>query len=152
VFGARSKPELTPGEGLGAKVRRRLDLFARAFDELNAKTLVLFAGPSTPDDVMASAMKRADEVLQSGLERAATKEAVQLFVKSAQVRLVEEFGISKLLGMGSNQMPSADDRVRVFKSLERAVVALVVWDRLDPSEQAALVGPWRDLVERAVEP
>lgn len=151
MFGLKATSEPAPGDGLGSSARRRLDRFARAFDAIDAKELRLFAGPAEPDHALDGAMVAADRVLGSGIERAATKRAVQTFVKAAQVRFVEDFNVLTLLGVGARDMASAEERVRVFKSLERAIVALVVWDRLDPTEQAALAGPWADLVEVAVE-
>ena len=153
MFGLRAKQESTdaPGDGFSSGSRRRLDRFADLFDDVAAEDLVLFAGPASPDAALSAAMSSADRVLGAGGERAATKRAIQSFVKAAEVRYVEEFGVTKLLGIGAKQTSSAADRVRVFQSLERAVVALVLWDRLGPDEQSALAGPWRELVERAVE-
>jgi len=151
VFGSSSKPELAPGDGFNATTRRRLDLFAQLFDDIAEPDLPLFAGPEEPGPELASAMQTADQALGSGTEREATKRAVQDFVHAAQLRFIENFNVLSLLGVGSRSRPSSDDRTRIFKSLERAVVAIVVWDRLDPADQAALAGPWGEMVERAVE-
>ena len=96
-------------------------------------------------------MSSADHVLGVGSERVATKRAIQSFVRAAQARYVEDFGLMKLLGIGAKQTSSAEDRVRVFKSLERAVVGIILWERLTPEEQASLAGPWRDLVDASIE-
>ncbi|HLX34281.1 MAG TPA: hypothetical protein VKR30_03450 [Candidatus Limnocylindrales bacterium] len=151
MFGLKVRPDPAPGEGLGRASRRRLERFSEGFDEIDARDLVLFAGPSEPDRELELAMERADQVLGSGRERGATKAAVQAAIHAAQVRFVEDFSVTRLIGLGTNRVLTADDRVRVFRSLERVVVALIVWDRLSGAEQAALVGPWREMVERAVE-
>jgi len=151
VFGSAAKPEPSPGDGLSARIRGRLDAFAREFDDIAESDLSLFAGPEEPGAELVSAMHAADEALGSGTEREATKRAVQDFVHAAQLRFIEDFNVLSLLGVGSRARPSSDDRTRLFKSLERAVVALVVWDRLIPADQAALAGPWGDMVERAVD-
>jgi hypothetical protein len=39
-----------------------------------------------------------------------------------------------------------DDRVRVVRSLEEAVTALVAWDALDESDRAEVLGRWGELV------
>jgi hypothetical protein len=149
VFGR--KAAAPTANGLDSRARRRLERFAAMFDDIAEGDLLLFGGPDEPDAVLAEAMRVADLALGTGIVRAATKAAVQEFVHAAQVRFIERFSITALLGVSDRSRPSANDRVRVFKSLERTVVALVVWDRLDATEQAALAGPWRELVEHAVE-
>lgn len=149
MFGRKSA---TPtASGLDSGARRRLERFGALFDDISEGDLLLFGGPDEPDPVLAEAMRQADLALGNGALRAATKAAIQEFVHAAQVRFVDRFSITELIGIGSRSRPSANDRVRVLKSLERAVVALVVWDRLDATDQAALAGPWRELVEHAVE-
>ena len=150
MFGQRTETA-TGWEGLDARTRARLDRFAEPFDEISESDLMLFAGPAKPDTELTRAMETADQVLGTGMRRDATKRAVQAFVHAAQVRFVNRFDVLHLVGVGARSRPSAADRVRVFRSLERAIVALVVWDRLDAPEQAALAGPWRVLVEQAVE-
>ena len=39
-----------------------------------------------------------------------------------------------------------DDRVRVMRSLDDAVTALVAWDALDEADRAEVLGRWGDLV------
>jgi hypothetical protein len=43
-----------------------------------------------------------------------------------------------------------DDRVRFLASLERAVVALILWDELSEESRMAMLGPWTDLVYQVV--
>jgi hypothetical protein len=45
----------------------------------------------------------------------------------------------------------AEDRTRFLQSVERTVVALILWDELDDEDRAALVGPWADLLAPLVE-
>ncbi len=149
MFGRKSAA--ATANGLDSRARRRLERFAAMFDDISEGDLLLFGGPDEPDPVLAGAMRVADLALGNGAVRESTKAAIQEFVHAAQVRFVDRFSITELIGVGSRSRPSANDRVRVFKSLERAVVALVVWDRLDAGEQASLAGPWRELVEHAVD-
>jgi len=151
VFGNSTKPEPSAGDGFSARIRRRLDAFAQEFDDIAEADLPLFVGPEEPGPELVSAMHSADQALGSGSEREAMKRAIQDFVQAARLRFIEDFNVLSLLGAGSRARPSSDDRTRLFKSLERAVVALVVWDRLVPTDQVALAGPWGDMVERAVE-
>jgi len=55
-----------------------------------------------------------------------------------------------LYGAAQIAPSNAADRARVFGSLERAVAALILWDRLDDQTRAALAGPWGELVERSI--
>ena len=43
-----------------------------------------------------------------------------------------------------------EDRARLLQGLERAVVALIVWDDLDSAQRDVLLGPWAYLAARAV--
>jgi hypothetical protein len=149
VFDRSAKPAAAPGDGLDSVTRRRLDRFAAGFDTLTAESLELYTGRE-PDASVSEAMRAADLALGNGATREATKRAIQSFVNAAQVRFAEVFSPMLLLGIGRHTA-RADDRFRIFTSLERAVVAIVVWDRLDETEQAALAGPWGPLVEDAVE-
>jgi hypothetical protein len=40
--------------------------------------------------------------------------------------------------------------VRFLASLERAVVALILWDELSEESRMAMLGPWTDLVYQVV--
>jgi len=118
---------------------------------VSSTDFVLFAGPSAPDERLQAAMDAASAALTSPTRRDATKEAVSTFVRAAQQRYAERFNVPELLGIGASRASTADDRVRVFKSLERAVVALAIWDQLGDDDRTALAGPWAELVEAAVE-
>jgi hypothetical protein len=136
-------------DALDVAARRRLDRFARRFDAIPVTDFMLFAGPTTPDGRLQAAMDAANEAMGPRLRNTA-KGAVAEFVKAAQLRYAERFSVLELLGVGSNRASSADDRFRVFQSLERAVVALVLWNQLDDETRSALGGPWAELIEAAV--
>ena len=46
----------------------------------------------------------------------------------------------------------APDRMRFLESVERIVVALILWDELAEDDRDVLVGPWAGLVEPLVGP
>ena len=51
-----------------------------------------------------------------------------------------------------NSLPDrADDRVRFLASVERAVVALILWDELEDADRVALLGRWSDSVLPLIE-
>jgi hypothetical protein len=95
-------------------------------------------------------MDAALHELKVDSRREATKAAVGRFVQAAQHRYAERFNVSELIGLSAGAPATADDRVRVFSSLERAVAAVILWDRIDDETRAALGGPWSSLVEAAV--
>lgn len=146
-----SETESTPlAVGLDARARRRLERFAREFDQVTASEFHHFAGPATPDDELRAAMDTALAELDAPSRRTAAKAAVARFVQAAQHRYSERFGVAELLGLSAGAPATADDRVRVFAALERAVAVVILWDQLDDDTRVALAGPWSSLVEAAV--
>jgi len=147
VFGRKAA---TPAiDGLDSAARRRLERFAWQFDDIDSGDFVLYAGPLEPDPSLQRAMDVAQELLASPKLHAAAKEAVNRFVLSAQQRYSERFDIYGLI-VGTRRTASATDRVRVYRSLERAVAALVLWDRLDDQTRSLLAGPWLPVIDAAI--
>jgi hypothetical protein len=138
-------------EGLDARSRIRLERFAREFDEIGAAEFHHFAGPATPDEELRAAMDAALAELDVPSRRDAARAATNRFVQAAQHRYAERFGVAELMGMSAGAPATAEDRVRVFASLERAVAAVILWDHLDDETRIALGGPWSSLVEAAIE-
>jgi len=137
-------------DGLDARARQRLERFAEEYDQIEAGQFHMFAGPDKPDDELRAAMDRALAELTVESRRGAAKAAVGKFVASAQHRYSERFGVAELFGLQMGAPTTAGDRVRVFESLERAVAAVILWDRLDDETRTLLAGPWSGLVEAAV--
>jgi hypothetical protein len=109
-----------------------------------------FAGPLEPDETLRTAMDAALDQLHAERRRTAVKDAVARFVQAARHRYSERFGITEVLGLSGHASATAEDRVRVFSSLERAVAVVILWDQLDDETRIALAGPWSSLVEAAV--
>jgi hypothetical protein len=84
------------------------------------------------------------------LGRAERDRAVDRFRETALRRYADRWGVPALFGAAQIAPSTAADRARVFGSLERAVVALILWDRLDDETRVALTGPWADLVEASI--
>ena len=144
------RPGSVEADGLDGRARQRLERFAKEFDDVGAGEFHRFAGPSVPDEPLRAAMDAALHELKADSRREATKAAVGRFVQAAQHRYAERFNVSELIGLSAGAPATADDRVRVFSSLERAVAAVILWDRLDDETRAALGGPWSSLVEAAI--
>jgi len=137
-------------QGLDARARQRLERFAREYDQIEAAEFHMFAGPDEPGPELRAAMDRALVELQVESRRGAAKDAVEKFVNSARHRYSERFGVAELFGLQMGAPTTANDRVRVFESLERAVAAVILWDHLDDETRTLLAGPWANLVETAV--
>ena len=138
--------------GLSSRERQRLERFAAEFEDIDPADYEQFAGTaSSPDDVSA-AQDAVNRVIGSGSRRAAIKHAVQAFTEAADLQVSRRFRAVDLL-FGSRSFPSRpEDRTRLLASIERAVAAVIVWDELTDDERAALVGPWAQVVGRALGP
>jgi len=148
VFG-RKRSAAAVADGLDARARRRLERFAAEFDTVDAEDLILFAGPAQPDAQLREAMDSALRELHAPSRREAAKVAVETFVTAAQRRYSEKFNVAELF-LGAKRASTAEDRVRVFRALERAVAAVILWEDLDDDTRTALAGPWSELVDAAV--
>ena len=147
MFGRKAA---VPGlEALDARARARLERFGLLFDGIPADGFHAYAGPVAEDGDLRDAMDAAVHELQNDGRRAAVKRAVGEFVEAARIRYSERFGFTEIIGLSARLGDRAADRVRVFRSLERAVVAVALWDRLADETRMRLAGPWGDLVETA---
>jgi hypothetical protein len=127
----------------------RLERFAAAFERLNAGQYVLYATAAEGDDGVREAMAAADAAMATDARRAAVTDAVGAFLdwaaRAYSNRLVQTDTV--LLFQSLPDRP--DDRVRFAASLERAVVALILWDELAPEARDALLGPWSEMAAGA---
>jgi hypothetical protein len=127
--------------------RERLDRFADRFDQIGPNDYSLYAGPSKPDASLSAAMHIALAELGAGRRREAIKATVDRFRDAAILRYNERWGVSSLYAASQTAPSTAADRAGFLGSLERAVAALILWDRLDDETRAAMAGPWAELVE-----
>jgi hypothetical protein len=130
--------------------RDRLDRFAEQFDDIASGDFAMFEGPVRPDSQLVDAMHTVLAELGTGRRHDAIKAAIDRFRDAAMRRYSERFSAPELLGLRQVAASNPEDRVRVLQSLERAVAALILWDRLDDQTRAALAGPWGELVERSI--
>lgn len=136
-------------EMLPAGARARLERFAAAFERLNAGEYVLFATTVEGDARVRDAQAAADGAIGDGARRAAVAEAVDAFrdwaARAYSSRLVQ----TDTVFLYQSLPDRPDDRVRFSAALERAIVALVLWDELEPEARDALLGPWSAMAEQA---
>lgn len=136
--------------GLRRAERERLERFAEVFDRLDARDYSTLAPVVEPGGLDA-AKAHAAEVVQTPERRKALRRAIERFVDAAaqgysrRLTLMDTF----LLNQSLPDRPA--DRVRFAASVERAVVALVLWDELEDEDRVALLGPWGPTVIPLIE-
>lgn len=127
----------------------RLRRFATEFERLDASAYATFATVTEGDPEVERAAAAAAAVIGRGPRRAAVREAVDSFrdwaARAYSSRLVQTDTVLLFQSLADR----AEDRVRFVASLERAVVALILWDELGPDDRLALLGPWQTMAERA---
>jgi len=139
-----------PYTGLTAAERGRLERFATAFEDLDPNDYAMFVGTSAGDDGIEVARETAGRVLGSGSRRAAANAATQAFIEAGELAIARRWRISDLF-LGSRGLGgSAEERARFLTSLERAVVAVILWDDLTDEERETVAGPWARFVEQAL--
>jgi len=127
--------------GLRPDERKRLETFAELFDRIDASSYATFAETSESPEVRA-AKENASELLGSGARRNAVRGAVNAFVDAATVAYSRRLPLPDTI-MVFNSLPDrAEERVHFLNSVERAVVAVILWDELKDEDRVALLGPW----------
>ena len=134
-----------PLAGLRPEERERLDRFSVAFERLDASQYVTFAELPTPEVEAAEA--EAAGLLGTRPRRDAVKAAVAAFVDEATRAYSRRPTLTDTLLMFQSLPDRAEDRVRFLASVERAVVALILWDELSEQSRAALLGLWRGMAD-----
>ncbi|MEO8207567.1 MAG: hypothetical protein ABI598_00930 [Chloroflexota bacterium] len=135
---------------LPATARERLDRFAAAFQLLDSDMYPAFAAASLDPEERAAALDRVQELIGQGGQRegilAALVEFREFAVRSATEALG---GVNTALLIRTN-VSSPEERVSFLASLELAVVALILWDEIEPEARAELLGPWAEMAAGAV--
>ena len=139
-----------PYAGLSATDRDRLDRFAAEFEDVDPVDYGLFAGSSAPESEIEAAREVVSRSLGSGPRRRAVQAAIAAFMAASDTAMARRWFNPALLFAGSGLPTRPDDRARFAGSLERAAVAVIVWDDLTEDEREVLAGPWARVVERAL--
>jgi hypothetical protein len=140
-----------PIDALPKASRDRLDRFAVLFEQLDADVYASFAAASQDPDERHEALVRVQELIGQGRRRAGVLAALSQFREYAVRSATEALGgyHSVLLTRGNAASP--EERLRFLASLELAVVAVVLWDEIEPDEREDLLGPWLQMATRAGE-
>ena len=137
-------------DALRSAERDRLERFAAAFEGIDPLDYEVFAGTTASEKEIEEARAVAVQAIGSGSRRAAVERAVQAFARAAERALMERSFSPIFLYAGAGRSPRVEDRVRLVQSLERAVVAVILWDELREAEREVLLGPWARLADRAM--
>jgi hypothetical protein len=139
-----------PLAGLQPAERERLDRFSVAFERLDASQYVTFAEVPTPEVEEAEA--EATRLLGTGPRHDAVKAAVAAFVDEATQAYSRRTTLTDTLLMFQSLPDRAEDRLRFLGSVERAVVALILWEELSEKSRVALLGLWARVADPIVSP
>jgi hypothetical protein len=129
--------------------RRRLERFAEGFELVDASQYMTFAEPNPGADV-ALAESDALDRLGTTSRRAAVRAAVEAFVHAATLAYSRRTSLPDTLMLFQSLPDRAEDRVRFLASVERAIVALILWDELSEDDRQALAGTWATRLEAVV--
>jgi uncharacterized protein YcbX len=135
--------------GLGPVERERLERFARAFERIDAARYITFAEVPSAED-LEPAQAEAQRLLGSGSRHAAVKAAIGVFVDEAAQAYSRRPTLTDTFLMFRSLPDRAEDRVRFLNSVERTIVALILWDELTEQSRVALLGLWGSIAERVV--
>jgi hypothetical protein len=138
-----------PIDALPREARDRLDRFAAAFQQLDTDVYGAFSAASHDPDERLAALARVQELIGPGPRRAGVLAALREFREYAVRSATEALGgyHSALLTRANTASP--EERVRFLASLELAVVAVILWDEIEPDERDELLGPWAQMATRA---
>jgi hypothetical protein len=136
---------------LEAGARGRLERFATVFDRLDASRYITLA-EAPDDDVADNAKAHALAIVARGARRDALRAAVRAFTDAAALAYSGRMSLTDTLLLYQSLPDRAEDRIRFLASVERAVVAVALWDELDEEDRLVLVGPWAELVHGSVRP
>jgi hypothetical protein len=127
--------------GLRPQERQRLERFAEVFDRLDARDYSTFAPVVEPEGLEVAKVHAADRV-RTPERRTALRRAIDRFVDAAAQGYSRRMSLTDTFLLNQSLPDRPEDRVRFATSVERAVVALVLWDELDDADRVALLGPW----------
>jgi len=140
-----------PFAALRPDERKRLELFGRAFDGLDPLLYENYGVGPLDAELLEEARRAAMRAIGTGdSRRNAARAAVREFVDRADRAIAARHEFPTVLLTGRFSSPRAADRVSLLQSLERAVVAVVVWNELTTDERDVLLGPWANLAEMAL--
>jgi hypothetical protein len=136
-------------DALRAAERRRLERFAEQFDLVDAAEYGMLAIDSLPPE-RAMAAEAAAWSSVRGQRAAAIRAAVGAFQASIEQAYARRLPIPYVPNVIMPLVSTRpEDRERVMDSIRRAILAVALWDTLEPEDRAILIGGWATLTDRA---
>jgi hypothetical protein len=133
-------------QGLAPAERARLERFAALFERLDASRYSMLTEGFDTAEVEAAKASARERIGGGSRRRDAVRAAVKAFTDAATTAYADRMSLPDTLLLFQSLPDRAPDRVRFLESVERVVVALILWDELEGDDLDALVGPWADLV------
>ena len=140
--------EADPFGRLPREVRRRLDAFSAAVDQVDLDRLSLFAVRPRGTRHEAATATAADVAAASG-RVAAVEAARNVAVDYIARRVATGMRIPRMGQTGGPTTSSSADRVDLARSFAEAITAIALEDLLDDDVAAELLGPWAELLPDA---
>jgi hypothetical protein len=132
---------MTSTDGLRIAERQRLDRFATVFERLDASIYTTLADVGDQPAV-ERAQADASARLGQGSRRQGVRAAIAAFTNEATIAYARRMSLTDTLMLFQSLPDRPEDRVRFLRSVERAVVAVILWDELSDGDRDALLGPW----------
>ena len=132
--------------GLRPDERARLERFAAAFDRIDASAYIQLAEVVANADVEA-AQEAARALIGTGPRLVAVRAAIASFIDAATIAYSRRTSLTDTFLLNQSLPDRAEDRARLARSVERAVVGLILWDELEDEHLATLIGRWAAFVE-----
>jgi hypothetical protein len=136
--------------GLRPDERGRLERFADAFERVDAGQYALFSEVPSGDRIAGSEAEAVRLVGGAG-RRMAVKAAVRAFVDEATIAYSRRMSLPDTFLLFQSLPDRAQDRVWFLGSVERAVVAVILWDELTADGREILLGPWTTIAHDVVD-
>jgi hypothetical protein len=125
---------------------KRLDELAKAIERVPLADLALYADRRYDDEHV-----RSVEAAEQVAEDAGLTEGIRAAQRALREAVIRLYGSAQLRGsiMGTNIAPppgTDEDRIRMLESLDDAVTATILDERLDPDDKSELLGLWARLL------
>ncbi|MEW5989878.1 MAG: hypothetical protein AB1736_00855 [Chloroflexota bacterium] len=129
--------------------RNRLERFAAEFERLGAGQYVLFATVAEDDARTDRAFEAARVSRGSPARRAAARAAAAAFVDWVVQGYTSRLSLPDTILLFQSLPDRPQDRIRLARSVQAAVIGLVAWETAAGEDVGVLVGPFLEMAERA---
>jgi len=136
-------------DALPARTRERLGRFAIEFERLSANDYALFATRAEDEPGVDLAFAAALESLGGQSRQDAARAAAAAFVEWAVEGYARRLTLPDTILLYQSLPDRPEDRIRLARAIQAAVIGVIAWDDLAAESVGALVGPFLDMAERA---